>query len=110
MNGEDFYTLLRKVYHDNKNQHIYDNRHFVRWLPKKNVGTSNFQFKFPSKNNEKDNVKSIPKLWLVDAKNAQNGGETINRNWFNHHFNRNNFNDCRASVARWLLQNHQPFL
>ena len=70
--------------------------------------TSNLSF--TSKNDEKDNVKSIPKLWLVDAKNAQNGGETINRNWFNHHFNRNNFNDCRASVARWLLQNHQPFL
>ena len=98
MNGEEFYQFLMEFYHV-PNQFIYGNVYFVQWLPK-NDGSFNLQFRFLN------NEKSIPKQWFVDVKNAMNAGEPINRNWFNIHFDQNNFNDCRASVAIYLLQNH----
>lgn len=104
MNGEEFYQFLLGFYHI-ENQDIYDDRQFIKWLPN-NEATANFQFRFPSRYNRRYNANSIPKRWIVDAKNAKNAGEVINRNWFNIHFNQNNFNNCRATVAIWLVQNH----
>jgi len=98
MNGQEFFQFLMQFYYL-ENQQINGNWHLVRWLPK-NDGTFNFQFQFLN------NRKSIPQNWLVDAKNAINNGETINRTWLNRRFNESNFNDCRASLAIWLLQNH----
>jgi len=98
MSGEEFYQHLRKVY-QRDGQKLYDNYVFYRWLPKQD-GTNSFQF---HGNNPK---KSVPKIWLVDAKNAMNEGIVIHRNWFNEHFDNQNFNDCRASIALWLLNNY----
>jgi len=104
MNGEEFYQFLREFYHV-ENQHICDNRQFVRWVPQ-NDGTFNLKFRFPANDNQRYNLKYIPKTWFVEAKNAKNEGVEITRNWFNAHFDEDHFNDCRASMAIWLLENH----
>jgi hypothetical protein len=98
MNGIEFYEFLRNVYQEN-GQELYGNFTFNSWLPKRD---ETYSFRF----NGKSQLKSVPKAWLVDAKNAQNNGEVINANWFNTFYNRNNNNDCRARVAVWLLENH----
>ncbi|WP_395056168.1 hypothetical protein [Flavobacterium sp.] len=77
----------------------YANYSFNSWLEQNNDLNS---FKF----NGNNPMKSIPKAWLIDAKNAMNNGENINRNWFNNFYNAENNDDCRASVAMWLLNNH----
>lgn len=98
MNGEEFYQYLMNTYYLG-NQHINTDRFFLSWLPKDD-GSFSFQFKFLN------NIKSIPRAWLVEAKNADNDGEIITRDWFNKHFGQDNLNDCRASLAIWLLNNH----
>lgn len=98
MTGIDFYNFLRSYYTQN-GQVLYGNYSFKQWLLK-NDNTCSFQF------NGNNPVKSIPKTWLVDAKDAQNAGVQIERNWFNEFYNSNNSNDCRASIAIWLLENH----
>jgi hypothetical protein len=98
MDGTEFYDFLREIYFVN-GQHLYGNYSFNNWLPKMD-GTHSFQF------NGNIPLKSIPKIWIIDAKNAKNNGEIINPNWFNNFYGENNFDDCRANVAIWLLTNH----
>ncbi|WP_298137124.1 hypothetical protein [Flavobacterium sp.] len=96
--GEEFYNLLRKKYNVD-GQKLYGNYSFKKWL-KKESDSYSFQF------NGNNPLKSVPKNWLVEAKDVKNKGGTINRNWFNEHFQKTNFNDCRASVAIWLIENN----
>lgn len=37
---------------------------------------------------------------------TQKKGKIINRNWFNNFYNKKYNNDCRASVAIWLINNN----
>ncbi|MDX6189305.1 hypothetical protein SGQ83_08110 [Flavobacterium sp. Fl-318] len=96
MTGIEFYTFLRSNYIQD-GQQLYGNYSFKKWLHKKD--SQSFQF------NGNKPLKSIPKNWLIDAKNAKNRGEKIDRNWFNNFYEKQNFNDCRASVAIWLIEN-----
>ncbi|MFD2937864.1 hypothetical protein [Spirosoma flavum] len=98
MTGTEFYDYLRS-YYTMDGQAIYGNYSFKQWLLKANNSHS-FQF------NGNNPIKSISRVWLVDAKNARNAGEQIDRNWFNTFYNTDSNNDCRASVAVWLLENH----
>ena len=98
MNGEQFYTYLRKKY-SQPGEKLYGNYTFNKWLLKKD-GLLSFQFK------GKTQCKSIPISWLVDSKNEKNRGEVIDRNWFNHFYGKRNNNDCRASVAIRLLKKY----
>jgi len=98
MTGIQFYNFLRLVYNLN-GQPLFGNYSFREWILKPD-GTYSFQF------NGNHPLKSVPKNWIVDAKDAKNAGERINRNWFNNFYNAHNFNDCRASIAIWLLDNH----
>lgn len=97
MNGQNFYISLLNFY-NTAGKHLYGNYSFSGWLQKNN--SRSFQF------NGKTQKKSIPQSWLVAAKDAQNNGTIITREWFNNQFNESNCNDCRASVAMWLLKNH----
>lgn len=99
MKGIDFYKSLQKKY-SNDGENIYRNYYFNSWLKKNNAAKS-LQFKL------KSNVKAIPKEWIIDSQNAKNKGEIIDRNWFNRKYNKKNYNDCRASVLMWLLENHK---
>ncbi|MEN2416411.1 hypothetical protein [Flavobacterium mesophilum] len=98
MHGTEFYDFLTEIFLVN-GQNLYGNFSFNRWLPK-NDGTNSFQFQGITQR------KAIPKTWLVDAKNAKNNGEIINRKWFNNFYGNNNYDDCRASVAVYLLTNY----
>ena len=97
MNGQNFYNRLVTSY-NNAGQYLYGNYSFSAWLTK---GTSH-SFQFKGKNQK----KSIPQEWLIAARDAQNNGIIITRDWFNKQFSESNNNDCRASVAMWLLNNH----
>lgn len=97
MDGSEFCNFLQSIY-TRQDQLLYGNFSFEKWLPKDNT----YSFQFMGKTQR----KSIPQNWLIDAKNAQGRGEVINRNWFNNNYNEKNFNDCRASIAMWLLKSH----
>lgn len=99
MNGEEFYLVLRNYFNpdmDEKLKNYYGNHRFTKWISKSDSSFS-FQFTFGT------NTKSVPKSWIVMAKDAHNNGASIDRNWFNTAFNENNFNDCRASAAMALI-------
>jgi len=98
MTGTEFYSLLRNLYQKDS-QFFYGNYSSKKWLPQDDNKPS-FQFK------GKKQTKSIPFEWLVHAKEAQNRGEQIHRKWFNELNHSCNSNDCRASVAMWLLEQH----
>ncbi len=98
MTGVEFYDLLSEHYMQ-QGQPLFGNFSFENWL-EKSKNSSSFQFR------GKSQLKSIPKNWLIDTKDASNRKETIDRKWFNNQYNAKNFNDCRASVAIWLLENH----
>ena len=98
MTGAQFYAFLRQLYILN-GQPLYGNYSFRRWL-QKNDGSFSFQF------NGNNPRKAVPENWLIDSKNAQNRGEFIDRKWFNTFYGEEYFNDCRASIAIWLLENH----
>lgn len=95
MNGVDFFIFLRNIYNTN-NQVLFSQYSFCRWIAKRD-GSFSFQF------NGCTPKKSIPQNWLVVAKNQLNNGVQVDRVWF-----RNNFqaNDCRVSIALWILNNH----
>ncbi|WP_123923437.1 hypothetical protein [Flavobacterium tructae] len=97
MTGIEFYTFLQSIYTQD-GQPLYKNYSFKKWLHKKD--SQSFQF------NGNKAVKSIPKYWLIDSKNAKNRGEKIDRNWFNNFYKQQNFNDCRASIAIWLIEKY----
>ena len=74
---------------------IYGNYSFCKWMIKKD-GTVHFQFHLL---NQK---KSIPLVWLLEAKQAKESGVIIDRHWV---YDNYGVNDCRASVTKWLLYN-----
>jgi hypothetical protein len=98
MNGQVFFTKIKTIY-TRSHTHLYGNYYFEKWLPKKN-GKQNYQFEFMG------NRKSIPQDWLIQAKNDMNLGVIVDREWFNINFKCCNNDDCRASVAIYLLSNH----
>lgn len=104
MSGEELYQSLLSLY-NTENKFIHNKTQFVGWLDKSD-GTKSFQFKFPSKDGTRYNIKAIPQTWLINAKNTLNNGKLVDRNWFNNHFNQKNFNDCRATMALWLINNN----
>jgi hypothetical protein len=95
MNGLAFLQFLRNFY-QNEGQVLFNQYFFNRWLNKSD-GTTSFQFKGCSPK------KSIPQNWLIHAKNQLNNGAQIDRDWFRQNFQ---VNDCRVSIALWLLDNH----
>lgn len=95
MDGYTYFLSLMNIYKGN-NQFLFGNYSFNAWIKKKD-NTFNFQF------NGNRPKKSVPQKWLIDGKNAMNKGYNIDRSWFLNNFG---VNDCRVSVAIWLLHNH----
>ena len=99
MTSTQLFNVLRTCYTVN-GQHLYGNYSFSQWLIKKD-GTLSFQF------NLLKQKKAIPQQWLIEAKDALNRGVEVDREWFNTQYGRKHNNDCRASVALWLLAYHE---
>ena len=99
MSPIQFFNFLRKHYTIN-GQHLYGNYSFSQWLLKKD-NTLSFQF------NLLKQKKAIPQQWLTEAKDALNRGVKVDREWFNTQYGSKHNNDCRASVALWLLEQHK---
>lgn len=97
MTGVEFYNYLKSFYVEN-GQTLMETIHLKNGYKKKD--SESFQF------NLKNSSKSIPKKWLVDSKEAKNNGRVIDKNWFNNFYKEKNYNDCRARITIWLLNNH----
>ena len=91
---EDLILTLKSKY-NKENIPLYKNYVFKKWLIKSD-GSENFQFKFLS------NQKSIPFIWLIESEEVKVKGQLLDRDWFRKRFG---VDDCRASVAIWLIKN-----